>query len=136
MVRAGALRCALPLAMVREVMRRQPLARAENLAPGVLGVSVVRGEAVPVVSLGSLLEQPPEAESRFVVVRTPGKDCVLAVSAVESIVRIEPDRWQQMPKLLRRLSFAEEIAAADQDLIVTLDTARLIEHLSPTEMPQ
>ncbi len=132
-MQAGALRCALPLTQVREVMRPLPLKTVTGLAPAVLGASVVRGIPLPVVSLARLLHQPDEQPSRFLVLRTPGRDCVLAVAAIHSIARVTADAWQQMPSLLRRMEFAEQIGAEDQDLIVSLSTARLLSELPPPE---
>jgi purine-binding chemotaxis protein CheW len=135
-VRSGDLRCALPLSQVREIMRPLPVNAAEGLPPGVLGISLVRGVPLPVVSLASLLRQPGGQESRFVVVRTPGRDCVLAVDEVNSITDFEAHAWQQMPKLLQRIAFAAEIAAADEDIVVTLDTGRIVAEFPPQQEPQ
>lgn len=114
-------------------MRPLPVTAADHLPAGVLGVSVVRGEPLPVVSLGFLLRQPRGREGRFVVVRTPGRDCVLAVDAVETILSPEATCWHPMPRLLERMEFVEAIASADQDLMVTLDMVRLMAELPPAE---
>lgn len=132
-VQAGSLRCALPLSQVGEVMRPLPVKHAEGLPPGVLGAAVVRGRALPVVSLPVLLRQSGAEETRFVVLHTPGCDCILSVGAVEAIAAIEPAAWEQLPKLLERLDAAAAIAASDQDLIVSLDTARILAILPPVE---
>lgn len=128
-VQAGALRCALPLAHVREVMRPLPVKTAAGLASGVLGASVIRGVPLPVLSLAHLLHQPQVEPARFVVLRTPGRDCVLAVDAVHSIDHLPADTWQQLPSLLRRVESAEQIGAEDQDLIVSLSMARIVSEL-------
>lgn len=125
-LRAGALRCALPVSAVREVMRPLPIEAAYGLLPGVLGATIVRGKPVPVVSLDRLLHQPEEAPTRFVVVRTPGRDCVLACTAVESIMRLDGREWQKLPNLLQSLRAAGQIAAADGDLVVTLEMGRVL----------
>lgn len=134
-VTAGALRCALPLSVVREVMRPQPVKAAAGLAPSVLGASVIRGLPLPVVSLCRLLHQPEAEETRFVVVRTPGRDCVLAVGAIQSISSVDPGAWQKMPNLLRRIESAEAISVDDQDLMVSLSMARLIAELPEEPNP-
>jgi purine-binding chemotaxis protein CheW len=132
-VQAGLLRCALPLSAVREVMRPLPIKTAAGLPPAVLGASIVRGVPLPVVSLPLLLNQPETTGTRFVVVRTPGSDCVLAVDGVDSITRMDSAQWQALPNLLRRMQFAGEIAAADEDLAVTLDLGRVVAELKLAE---
>ena len=135
-MQAGALRCALPLLQVREVMRPLPVKAASGLAPGVLGATVVRGVPLPVISLTRLLHQPEEQPRRFVVLRTPGRDCVLAVDAIHSIDRMPAETWQQLPNLLRRVESAEQISTEDQDLIVSLSMARILAELPPPEVVQ
>lgn len=132
-VEAGAFRCALALLQVREIMRPLPVKSAAGLSPVVLGVSVIRGEALPVVSLARLLRQPDAEESRFVVLRTPGRDCALSVGAVHGIAGIDPSEWRQMPKLLSRVDSAAQILADDEDLMVSLSMARLVDELPPPE---
>lgn len=117
-------------------MRPLPVKVVSGLAPGVLGASVVRGVPMPVISLARLLRQPEEPPSRFVVLRTPGRDCVLAVDAIHSIDRMPAKTWQQMPNLLRRVESADEIGAEDQDLIVSLGMARILSELPPPEAVQ
>jgi purine-binding chemotaxis protein CheW len=135
-VRAGALRCALPLSQVREVMRLLPIKAADGLLPGVLGATVVRGNPLPVVGLPQLLKQSSANVSRFVVVTTLGRECVLAVDHVEAISSLEEAEWQRMPNLLQQISSADEIAAVDRDLIVTLDMGRLMAALPEPEAAQ
>lgn len=130
-VRAGSLRCALPLSRVGEVMRPLPVKAARGAGPGVLGAAVVRGEPLAVVSLSELLQQAGGQATRFVVVRTPGRACVLAVEAVEAIAPLEDSAWQKLPKLLQNLDTADEIAAMDEELVVTLNLGRVLEKLPP-----
>lgn len=131
-VRAGTLRCALPLGSVREVMRPLLLQSANGLAPAVLGISIVRGDALPVVSLPGMLGQQSGLQTRFVVVRTPRRDCVLAVDGIEGIAAIDGQQFEPMSKLLQGIEAAETIAALDRNLIVTLNMA-LVAAVLPQE---
>jgi purine-binding chemotaxis protein CheW len=128
-VQAGALRCALPLSEVREIMRPLPLKKVSGLASGVLGIAVIRGAALPVLSLGRLLRQGEEVENRLVVMRTPGRDCALLVGSVHGISDVDASAWEQMPKLLARVDFADQIQAEDAELMVSLSMARLLAEL-------
>lgn len=86
-LRARSQLCALPVATVIETMRPQPIVPLAGLPPWVLGMAVIRGESVPVVDLGVLLEVVGQsAPRRFVLLRTAG--CPLAL-AVEDVVGID-----------------------------------------------
>lgn len=132
-IRTGALRCALPISVVREVMRPLRIKAAGGLLPGVLGAAIVRGNPLPVISLGVLLRQPEEPLARFVVVRTPGRDCVLACASIESITGLDDSEWQRLPTLLESIEAAQQIAVTDRDLVVTLDMAWVSQALPPPE---
>ena len=132
-VQAGELRCALPVSVVREIMRPMPVRRVAGMAAAVRGVSIIRGEPIPVVSLDRLLGQPEAEERRFVVLRTPGRDCALAVDQVHTLRSVKSDVWQAMPRLLSRMESAAQMVAEDQDLVVSLNMARLVAELPPPE---
>lgn len=115
-------------------MRPLPVRTVEGLSSAVLGVSVIRGIPTPVVSLSRLLSQPQTKDTRFVVLRTPGRDCALSVDQVHSIESLGEAAWQAMPNLLARVDSAAQIRAEDEDLIVSLNMARLIAELPAPEM--
>lgn len=114
-------------------MRPLPVRTASGLASAVLGLSVIRGVPLPVVSLSRLLSQPDAEESRFVVLRVGDRDCALSVGAVHTIAAVDSATWQEMPRLLTRIDSAEQIRADDQDLMVSLSMGRLIAELPPPE---
>ncbi len=131
LVRAGAFRCALPLRVVKAVMRPLPLRSASSLSAAVLGVTTFRGAFAPVVSLPILLGQPAGCESRFVALVTGGgRDCVLAVDAVEQIGKLQDASFQPLPPLLQGMSAAQAVVAADPDFALTLNLG-LVENLLP-----
>lgn len=129
--RAGAFRCALPLSHVREVMRILPVKTVMGANSAVLGAAVVRGAALPVVSLPAMLGQTSGNESRFVVLRTAERDCVLAVDAVEHISALDDGAFEPLPKLLQGIDAAEAVAALDRELILTLSIAWVAAILPP-----
>jgi purine-binding chemotaxis protein CheW len=132
---AGTLRCALPLAQVREVMRVLPINQIGGLPYGVLGASIVHGAAMPVVSLPSLLNQPDAELTRFVVLRSSGRGCILAVTGIDSISMLDPDNWQELPKLLDRIEYAGQLAALDAELTFNLDVARILNAADQAILP-
>src|ERR1700690_794114 len=83
-------RCALPLANVVETMRPQAIEPVAG-APGfVLGVSRIRGEHLPVVDLGRLLELPDvAAPTRFVLLKYGARRVALQVESVFGVGALE-----------------------------------------------
>ncbi|RPI22189.1 MAG: chemotaxis protein CheW [Acidobacteria bacterium] len=127
-MKVGEFRCALPLRHVLETMRPlpiQPLACAPDF---VLGLSVIRGEPVPVVDLASLLQIPSDPPSRFVVVRAGDRRVALAVELIAGTRAVTPQSLSSVPPLLAgapAVSVAA-IGSLDKQLLLVLETACLI----------
>ncbi|OFW20804.1 MAG: hypothetical protein A3H97_13085 [Acidobacteria bacterium RIFCSPLOWO2_02_FULL_65_29] len=119
--------CALPLEHVVETMRPQPVERFAGAPAFVMGVAVIRGDAVPVVDVAAVLAAADSAVSRFVTVRAGARRVALAVGAVVGIVSV-PAGSPQAPPLLGEAR-AEAIAALgtlDGELLCVLDSARMV----------
>ncbi len=134
-VEAGGLRAGLPLHQVREIMRPLPIAELAAAPPFVLGVSVIRGESVPVVDLGAMIgrSEPGESFGRFASLLVEGRPIALAVSAVSGILELEPSECAALPPLLRGAAgeAVEELALRDAALLLVLRTARLVPNGTP-----
>ena len=93
----GRLLCALPLVDVVETIRPlpvQPLAGAEGL---ILGLAVIRGEAVPVLDTARLLGAPVGEPSRFVTTATARGTVAFAAGHVVGVRAAEPDHSKTLP---------------------------------------
>jgi purine-binding chemotaxis protein CheW len=124
----GRLRCALPLAVVTEVMRTQPVERLDGAPRFVHGVAVIRGGPVPVVDLGALLDggAADRPRARLVTLLLAGRPVALAVDAIDGLRWL--DEATVLPPLLGALD-PERIAAlqvAGPELLVVLGAARLV----------
>jgi purine-binding chemotaxis protein CheW len=99
------------------------------MAAGVLGASVIRGKVTPVVDARILLssggDSPP---ARLVVLRVGERAVALAVDAILGLQRIEDSDLRALPPLLggADAGVVIEIGRLDADLIVVLDSARLV----------
>jgi purine-binding chemotaxis protein CheW len=122
LVRAGRLRCALPLEAVSEIMRALPLRVLAGLPPYVRGASLVRGRATPVIDLSGLLGgEALEAPARYVVVR--GSSAVaLAVDAVTGVQPLPRDALGELPRLLTDAGreHVRSLVALDGELVPVL----------------
>jgi purine-binding chemotaxis protein CheW len=126
--RAGEHRCALPIEHVIEIMRSlpvEPIAGAPHYVPG---VSVIRGEAVPVLDIGLLLGNQPMVTGRLVTIRAETRTIALAVQSVSGIFALDAEASGRLPPLLRDAA-SEAVAGIgtrDGKLMLFLHAARLV----------
>ncbi len=66
--RVGAARLALPIDVVREVIRMPRLSRVPHAPPAMLGLANVRGTVVPVLSAAILMDKAADEVSRLIVI--------------------------------------------------------------------
>ena len=89
-VRAGDAKVAMAASSVSEVIRAPRLTRMPHGPPSLLGVTHLRGQVLPVISLGSLLGQAIEPVDRVVVLRRD-PPVGLAVDGVEALRGVTGD---------------------------------------------
>ena len=129
LVRARSLACALPLEHVIETLRPLAVHRVAGAPPSVLGLSIVRGAAVPVVDLGGLLGGSGLAAlARFVTVRAGARTAALAVEAVLGVRALDASLVERLPPLLQTDGAAgvESMLTLDAELVLVLRAARLV----------
>ena len=129
LIRARSLLCALPVQHVVETLRPLAVEPLSGAPPFVRGIAVIRGEAVPVVDLGSLLGIREESNpTRFVTLRLGRRSVALAVEAVLGVRVLEAGVARAVPPLLRDVE-DEGLAAVgilDEQLLLVLRAARLV----------
>ncbi|MCC6998987.1 MAG: chemotaxis protein CheW [Deltaproteobacteria bacterium] len=120
--------CALPLTSVVETMRPLPVQRLGGLPPFLCGVAIIRGEAVPVVDLATLLGLSEDAPTRYVTLRVGEHHVALAVSEVVGVRALLPARLGELPGLLRdsTAQFVQLLGTLDERLLLVLNGARLV----------
>jgi purine-binding chemotaxis protein CheW len=120
--------CALPIASVRETMRPLPCEPLAQMPPFLLGVSIIRGAAVPVINVASLLGFSDPAQFRRIVTLKVGERAIAL--AVEEVVGIRAIALgsEQTPPLLHRVAedAVSAIATLDQQLLYVLESACLV----------
>jgi purine-binding chemotaxis protein CheW len=97
--------------------------------PGIVsGVSVIRGDLVPVVEIGRLLGTGPSPAGRYVTIRVGSRRVALAVDSVLGVREIACDTLSGLPPLLGGAD-SDAIAALavrDAEFLVILQAARLV----------
>jgi purine-binding chemotaxis protein CheW len=110
---------------VIETMRPLPVEPLRGAPPFVLGISIIRGAPTPVVDAAALIGATGSTPRRFVTIRTGTRIGALAVDAVIGVHALAS--LAALPPLL---DAARDVAAAigtlDAELLVVLDTARLV----------
>ena len=126
---AGSKNWAIPVVHVIESMRL-PRVEAITGAPSfLLGLTVIRGESVPVVQLGSLFGDVGKATSqRLVSLRVGQRTVAIAVAAVVGVADLDMATMAELPPLLReaRLDAVEAIGVRDDELLLVLRATRLV----------
>lgn len=108
-------------------MRPLPVERVAGAPACVLGLAIVRGSPVPVVSLAALVGTTIAASpSRFVILRVGTRRVALAVDAVRGVAAVDEARLEPMPPLLQNLAAVDGIYARDEALMMVLSGARLL----------
>ena len=120
--------CALPLADVVETARLLPVEPLAAAPDFVRGLSIIRGAAVPVIDASVLITGQPSEARRLVVIAAGGRKIALAVDEIVGVRTIPPDRFGDLPPLLRnaRRSVVETIGTLDAELFMLLNTARIL----------
>lgn len=129
LVRTGGRLCGLPVAAVAETMRPLPVTPIAGTPAFVRGISIVRGEPMPVVDLAVLLGGDAEAAevTRFVAVRAGARRAALAVASVVGVAHLDPAAARTMPLVRDACGGAlESLRARDEDLLVVLGSARVV----------
>ena len=128
-VDAGEFRAAIPLESVRETMRPLPIVALGAAPHFVLGLSVIRGESVPVVDLGALLgaNRTPSI-GRFVTLVAASRPVALAVRAVNGVSPLDESALAELPPLVSHAAggVVEALGLHDAALLLVLKTTRLL----------
>ncbi|HEY7991202.1 MAG TPA: chemotaxis protein CheW [Stellaceae bacterium] len=127
--RVGNQLCALPLIHVVETMRPLPVRPMPGMPPFIAGLSLIRGNPLPVVDGAALIGQPGVAPAaRFITLQVGARQVVLAVQDVVDIRALAADPFQAMPPLLggAQTDVVSAIGALDAEFLWLLDAARMV----------
>lgn len=127
-VRVAGLTCAIPIAQVLETMRPLAIDSLSGLPSWVSGVSVIRGSAIPVVSLSTLLAEKSAPPGRFVIARAGERRFALAVDAVLGVFKLAPDAFGPLPPLIEHAAgdAIAGLAGIDNQLLLVLESSKVI----------
>src|SRR5262249_54456304 len=126
--------CAVPLSDVIETMRPLPARPLSGMPPFVRGLAAIRGEAVPVIDLGSLVAGQGDSDvKRYVTIRSGARPVALGVEEGVGGRLLEPERMAGPPALLHDAGgrLVEAVAALGEGVLMILDGSRLLGAVAP-----
>lgn len=128
---------AIPIELVREVVRVADLTRVPHAPAHIRGVMNLRGRILPIVEIRTRLDLTPAQltpASRVVVVEIAGRVVGLLVDAVGQVARVS-ERLVAAPPDEVRTAGAEAVtgvARVGNRLLVLLDLGRVLSALQPS----
>lgn len=127
--RVGSCLCAIPVENAVETLRPLPLEPLAEMPSFVLGLSIIRGNATPVVHAGKLLGVgevgPP---TRFLSLRVGERSVALAVDAVVGVRDLSTQTFDGLPPLLHDAAadVVSAVGTLDSELLLLLRSARVV----------
>lgn len=119
----------LPLACVVEVLRPLPVDTLPGTPPWVVGMSLLRGAATPVVDAAALLGGPLGPRERLISLKLAERRVGLLVDQVVGLRELPADLLKDLPLLLQEAG-QETVAALgilDEELLLVLGSAQLVQ---------
>ena len=119
---------ALPLGCVIETMRPLPTVPLADMPSFVKGLSIIRGEPLPVIDASALMgDGGASSPSRFVALQAGQRRAALAVEEVLGVLSMPREILQELPPLLKaETGVVSAIGRLDAGLFLVLQTARLV----------
>jgi purine-binding chemotaxis protein CheW len=124
----GSYLCGLSLTYVTETMRPLPVNTLVGAPSFVLGMAIIRANAVPVVDVAQVLGGEQADAGRFVLIKVNERAVALAVATILGIRTISDESLHQLPPLLDGAGgeVIAELARLDSEMLVVLETSRLL----------
>lgn len=135
-ITVGGQLCGIPVLRVRDIIKTQSMSRIPLAPPEIAGSLNLRGRIVTAIDLRRRLGLPPREAGRTpmsVVVERQGELYSLVVDSVREVMAFDDQRLEPNPQTLGAAwrEFSAGIYRLQSDLMVVLDTERVLSVLSP-----
>ena len=126
--RLGTRLCSIPIEQALETMRPLPIEPIAGSPPYVLGLAIIRREALPVVDLATLLGIENMVRARFITIRTGSRRAAMAVGEVLGVRTFLSGCIEELAPLLCDADPAviSGIARLDAELLLVLRSAHIV----------
>mgnify|MGYP000070430584 CR=1 FL=1 len=121
----------LEITQVREIIKLPPITRLPHVSDYIKGVTNIRGDIIPVISLRkrfSVPEAEATSDTRVIIVEINGHCVGFIVDAVTEVMRISESAIEPPPRNLAglRADYLKGVGKVDDRLIILLDVARIL----------
>lgn len=119
---------ALALRDIQETLRPLPVEPLASAPPFVLGITILRGSATPVIDVERLLGSTTSTIGRFVSLKLGARNVVLAVAAVLDVRSLSLQTLSPVPKLLGEASatLVSALGSLDAELLMVLEASHVV----------
>lgn len=128
--RVGEEEFGLDILRVQEIIRIQPLTRVPNLPDYIDGVFNLRGRVIPVIGLRRRLgleKQPPDKQTRIVVVDVHNQTLGFIVDSVSEVLRIHSETVEPTPRLSKiERHYISGVGKLDSRLLLLINLEQLM----------
>lgn len=122
----------LDISQVNTVEKDMKILKMENAPKNIKGKINLRGEEIPVLSLRrkfGFSDKEADNETRYLITDVNGKHIALEVDQVKGINDIDQSVVFEVPQVVKsnNTSYLKSIAKIDGDLILLLDSSKLLD---------
>lgn len=120
---------ALDILAVQEIIKILPITTVPLAMPWIAGVINLRGQILPLMTLGVRLELPPAPYSRntrFMIVRGREQSVGLVVDEVLEVLRLPQSALEPPPAHLQHRDYIRAVSKQDRGLVIILDLHKVL----------
>jgi len=137
----GAESFAVPIALVREIVRVPEITAVPQAADSVEGVINLRGKIIPVVDLRRCFGEPRTARSkknRVLVAEVEGKVVGMLVDSASEVLKLSPSDVEPPPQVLESesVNYVTGIGKLGGRLIILVDLGKVLRGDETKRFPQ
>jgi purine-binding chemotaxis protein CheW len=137
--RIGAEQYGLDILKVREIIRVGAITRMPRAPAFVRGIINLRGDVIPVLSLGErfgLVTAEDGASARVIVVEIGGRLIGMMVDSVSAVLRVPVGQIDPPPPIIGGMSrrYVRGLAKLEKSLVILLDIERVLSRDEQAEL--
>ena len=122
---------AIDILEIQELIKLPTVTHVPRTTEAIIGIISLRGTIVPVVELSRILRlgsRPVSRTTRVIVLRAEGDPIGLVVDRVTSVVRIERDSIEPVPRTMQTEvgDFLSGVGRVDDRLLIVLDLSAIL----------
>ncbi len=122
---------AIDILEIQELIKLPTITQVPRTHEAIIGVTSLRGTIVPVVELSRILRlgsRPVSRTTRVIVLRAEGDPIGLVVDRVTSVVRIERESIEPVPRTMQTDvgDFLSGVGRVDDRLLIVLDLSAIM----------